>query len=400
MLKVKNAGLALLLAYMLAALIAACGGGNVTPLKAVNFTAGQAAFVVIGQTNFAGGVANQASGVAANTSSGPYGNPNVYLGAMYLGDTGNNRTLVYSSMPVTNGASAAFAIGQNNLTSAAFGTSASAVFGPAQNAIYNGKLLVTEAGNNRVSIYNTLPVSGPGAIDTVVGQASKTTAGAACSATGLNQPKTVATAGTKLVVADAGNNRVLIWNAIPASDAVAADLVLGQAVLTSCAANRGGTADATTLSFPTAVWSDGTRLVVADSNNNRVLVWNTIPTASGQAADLVLGQTSFTGILPNIGGPASAPTASTLWGPSGGVYFNSAQLIVADSLNNRVLLWNTFPSFSGQAADVVLGQASFTTSALATSATGLFGPSGLFLYGNQLIVSDTGNNRYLIYTGQ
>lgn len=400
MVKVKNACVVLLLAYGLAVLIAACGGGNVTPITAVKFTNGQAASAVIGQLNFTSGVANQASGVAGNTSSGPYGNPSVYAGALYLGDRGNNRTLVYNSIPALNGAAAAFAIGQNDLASASFGTSASAVSGPAQNVLSNGRLLVAESGNNRISIYNTVPASSPGAIDVAVGQASKTTAVAGCTANGLNQPRAVALAGNKLVVADTANNRVLIWNSIPATDGVAADMVLGQAGFTGCAANQGGTAGANTLNSPTGLWSDGTRLVVADTNNNRVLIWNSIPVSNGQAADLVLGQTSFTGISANIGGAASAPTASTMNAPGGGVYLTSIQLIIADSGNNRVLIWNTFPAANGQAADAVLGQSTFTTNALATSATGLYTPSGLFLSGSQLIVSDTGNNRYLIYNGQ
>lgn len=400
MVMLKNAGVASVLALMLAALVVACGSGNVTPLVAVKFANGQAASAVIGQLTFTSGVANQASGVAANTSSGPFGNPYVLAGALYLGDSANNRTLVYSSMPAANGTAADFAIGQVSLTGSSFGTSASAVFGPAQNVVTNGKLVVAESGNNRISIYNTVPASAPGAINVVAGQAGKTTSAPGCAASGLNTPEAVAMAGAKLIVADAGNNRVLIWNSIPATDGVAADLVLGQAGFTSCAPNQGGAAAANTLNLPTGLWSDGTRLAVADSSNNRVLIWNSIPTAMDQAADLVLGQADFISVLPNIGGAASAPAASSVNAPGGGVYLNSVQLVVADSGNNRILIWNKFPSANGQAADAVLGQAGLTTNAPATSATGLFSPGGVFLSGRQLIVSDTKNNRYLIYNGQ
>ena len=68
---------------------------------------------------------------------------------------------------------------------------------------------------------------------------------------------------------------------------------------------------ASILSRVQGLWSDGTRLVAAD--NNRVLVWNAIPTTDFAPADVVLGQQSFVASAPNIGGVS----ASTLWGPRG-----------------------------------------------------------------------------------
>ena len=47
---------------------------------------------------------------------------------------------------------------------------------------------------------------------------------------------------------------------------------------------------AATLSFPRYVISDGKRLFVADGGNDRVLIFNAIPTKSGVAADIILGQ--------------------------------------------------------------------------------------------------------------
>ena len=40
--------------------------------------------------------------------------------------------------------------------------------------------------------------------------------------------------------------------------------------------------------------SDGSKLLVCDKDNNRVLIWNTVPTTNGQPADVVVGQTDFT----------------------------------------------------------------------------------------------------------
>jgi hypothetical protein len=364
---------------------------------AVLFTSPQAA-VVIGQATFAASGVNQIGTVGGNTINLPYGNPTVNAGKLYLPDSTNNRTLVYNSIPTTSNASADFAIGQPNLSSVASGVSATTVSGPQQNVIYGTKLVVAEFVNNRISIYKTVPSSpssSPGTIDVVVGQASKNTAVPTCSPTGLSGPETAAMAGGKLVVTDTGNHRVLIWDSIPTSDGQPANLVLGQVSFTSCSVNRGAPVGADTLNGPAGVWSDGTRLVVADSNNNRVLIWNSIPTINDQPADLVLGQSNFTNVAANQGGA----TAATMNFPYDGVYFNNTQLFVADHKNNRVLVWNSFPTGMGQVANIVLGQPDFATVTAATSATQMSAPGGIFLYGKQLIVGDTGNNRYLIFNG-
>ena len=44
---------------------------------------------------------------------------------------------------------------------------------------------------------------------------------------------------------------------------------------------------------PSGLTTGGTRLVMTDVFNNRVLIWNTAPTHSSQAPDLVLGQPNF-----------------------------------------------------------------------------------------------------------
>jgi hypothetical protein len=43
---------------------------------------------------------------------------------------------------------------------------------------------------------------------------------------------------------------------------------------------------------PSGIASDGSRLLLADRNNNRVLVWNRLP-AANDPPDLVLGQPDF-----------------------------------------------------------------------------------------------------------
>ena len=74
-----------------------------------------------------------------------------------------------------------------------------------------------------------------------------------------------------------------------------ASLVLGQEQMTTQDINHLGPS-ASSLSSPTAVTTDGTRLLISDTGNNRVLVYLALPTGSYQAADLVLGQTNFTNV--------------------------------------------------------------------------------------------------------
>jgi len=150
---------------------------------------------------------------------------------------------------------------------------------------------------------------------------------------------------------------------------------------------------------PTAVATDGTVLAVADTNNNRVLIWLSIPTTNGQAADVVVGQTNFTD-----GTVAIPPTASSLSGPEG-VWIWNKMLFIADTFNDRVLIYNTIPTANGAAADVVLGQPDFKTVieppvteyVVPATQNNMASPASVTTDGTHLFVSDLGHNRVLIW---
>jgi uncharacterized protein (TIGR03437 family) len=229
----------------------------------------------------------------------------------------------------------------------------------------------------------------------------------------------LAVAGDKLMVVDANklgstpnNNRVLIYNNIssvippldvelPPSDARCpfcvgvADLVLGQADFTQTVIARAAANN--TVRSPAGVASDGKMLAVADTDYNRVLVWKSIPTSNGQAADIVLGQ-------PDMASTKPATTPTGLRGPQGVWFDAQGGLWVADTSNNRVVYYGV-PASSGQAATLVLGepdlntnqQPRFSTDKPIVRANTMQGPVSVTTDGTHLFVSDLGLNRILIW---
>ena len=267
-------------------------------------------------------------------------------------------------------------------------------------------------------------VTGQGA-RAVVGQDSFTRQIPGLSERLLSAPGGIAIAGNTLFVVDSSrvaslqqNNRVLIFpninQQLPAAKASipwdgaqrcpvcggSATVVLGQPDFVSN--NIGLTA--TTMRNPTAVASDGNVVAVADTDNNRVLIWNSIPTQNGQAADVVVGQANFTSSGINFGGAGSTPSAKGLRSPQG-VWIQDGRLYIADTMNNRVVVFNSIPRSNGATADLVIGAPNFTTfvqsdlaqATLHATATNMLSPVAVTSDGRRLIVTDLGHNRVLIW---
>src|SRR5580765_7520238 len=92
----------------------------------------------------------------------------------------------------------------------------------------------------------------------------------------------------KLFVNDRLNHRVLIFNTIPQDATALPDVVLGQADFVSGTPNAGVGTSAVGFNenVHMSVCSNG-KMFVSDRNNNRVLVYDRVPTANGTAADFV-----------------------------------------------------------------------------------------------------------------
>lgn len=156
----------------------------------------------------------------------------------------------------------------------------------------------------------------------------------------FNHPAGIASDGKRLLLADTYNNRVLVWNTLPVGN-TPPDLVLGQKDFSS---NDSGTGP-DRMNWPVNVATDGKRVVVADTENHRLLIWNVFPERSGQAADLAL-------VGGNRRDSLSQSKSRFLW--PWGVWTDGERLAVASTQTSSVLIWNRFPTRPDQPADVLL----------------------------------------------
>lgn len=371
----------------------------------------QKAVAVIGQPDFQGQAPNQGTGTAADTLEVP-GNQIMHTGVaagedLWIADIFNNRVLRYQ-LPLTgNGPYADISLGQVDMISAHFGTTERDFVNPIDVAVQGEKLFVSDLGNNRILIYDGLPELTGDPAQVVVGQEDMFSSVAKTTMKGLISPCGICVTGNKLIVADYGNNRVLVWNYIPTGNHASASLVLGQQDFTS----RQPATTATGMRGPQGVWSDGTKLLVADTNNNRVLVWDTFPTRNGQAADRVLGAPNFTGRLDwnvtKLGWPSARPHIDVIFYPVD-VVSNGTQIVVADAGTSRVLIWNRWPALNQERPLVVLGQSQFDRGTPndddqngsiddMPSDRVFYRPSGVNIAGKRLYVTDGNNHRVLVF---
>lgn len=133
---------------------------------------------------------------------------------------------------------------------------------------------------------------------------------------------------------------MLEYNA-PAANGVAANRVFGQlGNFTGEDCNLDSddvSVDADSLCTTLGVAADintSPNIYIADTNNNRVLEYNT-PLTSGTTAKMVFGQPDFFTSSCNFG--SSAPSLKSLCGPLMAAVDNLENLYVADTGNNRVL---------------------------------------------------------------
>jgi hypothetical protein len=203
-----------------------------------------------------------------------------------------------------------------------------------------------------------------------------------------------------LWVADTGHHRLLGWQNLPTKDHQPADWIIGQPDFFHEGQNAKRTPGKSTFSVPTGICKCGNGLAVADAWNHRILIWYNIPTDSHIPADLVLGQNNFLDNEPNRGN--QQPTANTLHWPYG-IFYYQGQLFVADTGNRRLLIWNQLPTENGQPADIVLGQPDMISrnenGGDSPTAASMRWCHDITMWDDNLVVTDAGNNRVMIWPG-
>jgi hypothetical protein len=341
------------------------GGRVVSSFNGNSFTNFMPASMVIGQPNFftqdltidqdggykANGVATSSKGMLA-------------LVTQRTGSTGaeGGRVLLWNSIPETDGAPADIVIGQPDFTSSNEAGCISSSFSWLMGAAFSpdgSKLLVADAGNNRVLVFNA-PFTNGMAASIVIGQSDFVTNTSGCTAHKLNVPYSVFVhTDGRLFITDGGNNRILIYNQIPSANGAAADLVVGQVDFTS---NVAGCSQTNLQSPSNCTVASDDRLIVCDAgngglpSNSRILVFNSIPTTNGASADVVIGKADFTTQANSI-----AVSDSTMFYPFGVSVSPNGKLAVGDFGSSRVLIYNTIPTSNNAHADIVLGQPDFTS---------------------------------------
>lgn len=156
----------------------------------------------------------------------------------------------------------------------------------------------------------------------------------------LNHPNGLATDGTRLLVCDRFNNRILVWNTPPTAWNDAPDLVIGQPDFTQN--NAGAGKHQLNWAGNASVAANGT-LAVADTDNDRILLWNSFPIANGQAATIAIH-------LPTI-----APVGTTQqWGWPWGVWTDGTRLAAVATMGKTLLFWNNLPTADNQQPDYTI----------------------------------------------
>ena len=340
---------------------------------------------------------------------------------LVVADSGNHRVMIWHGVPDTDEQPADVVLGQPDGETeghAAGGRGPErGMHLPTGVLIHDGRLVVADAWHHRILIWDSVPQTGDIAPDHILGQSDPSSVevnrGGECSASSLYWPFGIGIVGTAFWVADTGNRRVLGWlNGIPDPDQPA-DVILGQPDPTAHAENRGGDAGACSFRWPHDITGREDLLLVADAGDHRVLGWSPQPDTD-RDADLVVGQPDFISsdewpYGPHTNDRFRFPYAVCLDDSSGAERF-----AVADTANNRILLWDGMPdgplgrgadgTDGGtvcRGADYVLAQPDFGSNGenrwTSVQHNTLCWPYGMSMRGDTLAVSDSGNNRVMLW---
>jgi DNA-binding beta-propeller fold protein YncE len=397
-------------------------------------TSGMNAYRVLGQSIFTTG---SFGGTAADSLSSPTDMAVDETGnRLFVGDPGSYRVVVYDVAAITNGEGAVNVLGQINLTAEASGVTDATVVGEPTGIAYDSaaqRLFVTDYANSRVMVFDATGISDGEAAVHVIGQLLMTDSTAnwdcpACSRSIYGGRGLAYDAShTRLFVSDnaiadtgSTNNRILVFDVNPGTltDGPTAINIIGSS---SYGISSGGAPSTAQNRLDTShglFYEPSTdHLFVADFANDRVMVFDADPAvltpdvSPGVAEPGNDGPNAIDslGFLDGADAPLygsviseTSPNAQGFNVPEGMTMDESNhRLYVSDTGNNRVLVFNLNSSnrLVDYTADYVLGQGNFVTRTTGNTATTMNAPRGLAVNGagTKLFVADALNNRVLVF---
>lgn len=322
---------------------------------------------------------------------------------LVVADSGNHRVLIWHGIPTTDEQPADVVLGQpDGVTegrAAAGRGPANGMNLPTGVLVHEGRLIVADAWHHRILVWHTVPEKSSTPPDSVLGQPDESAVepnmGGPVSASSLYWPFGMAFVGSYFWVADTGNRRVVGWaGGLPEVNRPA-DIVLGQPDPFSREENRGEEVGPAGFRWPHAIAGTNESLLIADAGDHRVLEWSPLP-ETDRPADRVMGQPDFHTAREWPYGPQCGDRFRFPYGVS----TDNGRLAIADTANNRVLLWDVVGSAAGPAHHV-LAQPTFEANGenrwSAVTHDSLCWPYGVWLHGDRLAVADSGNNRIMIW---
>jgi len=323
------------------------------------FTSFQNANLVIGQPDFQ----TQYTSTSDTITYGPSYSAISSKGMLAVAEQTGGSVKIWYKIPVSNGQPADVEVGNPDFfyTNNGPNASYSQFFDGVAWSPDGNKLIAACGSQNRVLIWNSIPVTNGQPADVVLGQPDFYSIVPGTSSTTLRYPCGVMVSpGGKLLVAEFYNQRVLVWNRIPETNGAPADVVIGQSDFNS---NTSGT-QANQLNSPWGVnYSPDGKLLIANAYNHNIYIYDSIPASNGESATLVIGHNQF--------GLSTAGTSdSTMNTPVAATVTVDGKVAVAEFGNSRILIFNTLPEANGAHADIVLGQPNFGSGTI-------FAPSGI-----------------------
>ena len=266
----------------------------------------------------------------------------------------------------------------------------------------NNRLFVANShstSGGRITVYNLADgiTNGEDAVN-VLGQADFTSSVAAATQAGIRRPISLTYDSTEnrlFVIDQTTNHRLLVYDVSSITNGEDAVNVLGQADFTS----SGSATTQSRLATPGGVSYDSIhkRLFVSDGGNNRILVFDLSDgITNGENAVNILGNTDYTTVIPNT---VSTTTTSAVFGIS---YDGERDMLWTSGFDNSsILVFDVATIVDGEEIAYILGAPDFVTATTCgVTQVKVCSPRNV-IYDNtndRLIVADSGNNRLLIYS--